>query len=314
MTATCAWCQQPISGRYRTWSDGTACCEACFRDVPACGACKRPVTDPVEAAGRAWCRACLAQVEACGGCGTPLVDKKLVHPSLPDTPFCPTCAKSLTICDFCGAPIVSGGHRHGDGRDACATCHGAALDPAELPALADAARAWLADRLGFTLRPASECPVHLVDAHQIAAVQGKAFSATPGFDGRERGLFAAETRTARQGGKIVAQEHTLAIYVESGLPRPEAYGTLVHELVHLWQFDVFPKKPIHRQYVEGLAVWAQAHALDEAGHPGAARRARENPHPAYGGGYKLIAEIERAHGFAATPERLVLRVGGRWTR
>lgn len=311
MAATCSWCAKPITGRYLTWSDGRACCADCQRDVPPCAACRRPVTDPVAACGITLCRTCLDRVGACAGCQAPLLTKRFLHPALPDLAFCASCSASLAVCDFCGAPILAGGHRHADGRDACAACHDTALlDEASLHALEAEARAWLGDRLRMT--PRDGCPVHLVDAHQIAAVQGKAFAATPGFDGRERGLFAAKSTIERTGGKVTDRVDELAIYVEAGLPRAEAFGTVVHELVHLWQFDFFPKKPIHRQYLEGLAVWAQAHALTERGHVGAAARARENPHPAYGGGYRLVAEIERAHGFGATVERLVARTGGRW--
>lgn len=311
----CSWCDRPIAGRYLTWSDGRACCADCQRTCAPCAACRRPAVDPVEARGVTLCRACLAKVGTCRGCEAPLLTKRFVHPGLPDAAFCADCMKTLIVCDFCSAPIVAGGHRHADGRDACETCHATAvLDLAELQALEIEARGWLSDRLRFVLRGREVCPIHLVDAHQIAAVLGKAFAATPGFDGRERGLFAARSTVERTGGKITRQTDALAIYVEAGLPRAEAFGTLVHELIHLWQFDHFPKKPIHRQYLEGLAVWGQAHALTERGHVAEAARARENPHPAYGGGYKILAEIERNVGFDATAEKLVQRTGGQWRR
>lgn len=313
MQPTCDWCSLPVEGRYLKYGDGLICCTACKSSRAECVICKRAARDPEERGDSTFCGACLAKVGTCHTCEVPLVGKYFTNRLLPDKRFCEPCIKSLTVCDFCGVPVTAGGVKYPDGRDSCAACQRTAVvEQSVIRHLEDEARVWLWERLRVRGRPVDEVPLALVGADRIAEVQGKAFASTPGFDGRERGLFAAKKTVYRQGVEFVKQVDELAIYIESGLPRHEAFGTVVHELVHLWQYDNYPKKPVHRQYVEGLAVWAQYHALLESGATREAEMLEKNPDPIYGGGFRLVREVEGDAGFDGTLSRLVLRIGGRW--
>jgi hypothetical protein len=311
----CDLCATPIRGRYIKHPRAGTVCSACVAANPACARCKAPSRAEALSGTPPLCAACLGELPMCTGCSTPLTGRFFTSTAVPGAKWCEACKNKASACDFCGAPLHDGRHTYPDGRESCGACRATAvITPAALAPLESQARGWLAHRLGFALRPLAECPVHLLDAREIAAVQGKAFHATPGFDGRERGLFSAKTTTVRRGVEWVRDEHELAIYIETGLPQVEALGTVVHELVHQWQFFHYPKKPVHRQYMEGLAVWAQVHALRELGATRQAEVLAKSPDPTYGGGYRLVAEVEQAHGFEATVERLVTRIGGRWSR
>lgn len=96
---------------------------------------------------------------------------------------------------------------------------------------------------------------------------------------------------------MISETCDLAIYVETGLPRAECHGVSVHELVHVWQFDAFPRHDVDRQLVEGLAEWARHRALMEMGATTSARRVEQNGDPIYGGGFRLVRDLEGRYGY-----------------
>jgi len=308
----CGLCAQPIAGRYLKHPKLGPVCEPCKASAASCQRCGALTQEPKVHADTTFCPSCWEAAPRCDACKEPLGQRAFRVASQPDKRFCEPCSTQAAACDFCGQPAGTDHHTYPDGRDSCADCRRTAVvDPAVLEELHQTARAWLRERLGFELPPPEECPVELVGAHRIAEVQRKAFSATPGFDQRERGLFSVVTETLRNGVEFVSETHTFAIYIEDGLPLDECYGTVVHELVHLWQFRHFPRRPVHRQYVEGLATWAQVHALEERGAAVPARMLRENVDPTYGGGLRIVLELEQQHGRERTPSALVTRVGGK---
>jgi len=308
-------CRDILTGRYYKHEKVGCFCSQCKDDSKQCQRCGVPSLSALEQGGMTWCRDCYNEAPTCHSCGDVLGRKSFSLDRWPDRRFCMECTHDAEKCDFCAQPVSGDGFTYPDGRVSCDECRATAVtDIAVALELEIQARQWMGKRLRWAMRPSPECPFHLVGADEIAEIQGKAFVATPGFDQRERGLFSVRTTTYRKGVEFMGDKHEFGIYLETGLPRAEAYGTAVHELVHLWQFDNYPKKPVHRQYMEGLACWAQYHALLDAGQSAHAERLLANPDPIYGGGLRMIKQMEDSVGFDALPGAVVVRVGGKWNR
>ena len=137
-----------------------------------------------------------------------------------------------------------------------------------------------------------DCPVGLEHAASIARMNGRTFVPQPGFTPRLIGFFAASLATG-----------ATAVFVEQGTPRSIAYGVVVHELTHLWQWHNWPRdRP--RVFTEGLAMWVEYHALLDAGAIHAARHAELYGDPVYGLGFRIALAAERDVGFDAVDGRL----------
>lgn len=308
----CALCDGVITGQYWTFESAGVFCARCHDAAPRCARCGAPAVNPHKVARRGAevvCGRCWDEAERCAACAVVLTGRYSTYGSDADRKYCASCTETGEKCDFCGAPVGKGGHRYRDGRASCAACRETAVvDHRTLLGLERDARAWLQRRLGVRLRPTSECPVELVSAKQLAKLQQKRFAATPGFDGRERGLFQAAVTRRLRGDQEVGRTEVLAIYVEDGLPLAEAYGTMVHELTHLWQHDHFPERDVDRRYVEGLACWMQYHALKDRGFSAAAERVEQRDDAVYGAGFRLVRDIERRVGPGGTLGEVVARV------
>jgi hypothetical protein len=314
MKPRCSFCDNEIDGRYLEFEDGTLCCEACDARLPRCTRCARPAAELREfesADGSVrLCSTCWDETDRCWSCGIPLTGEYFITERAPDRKFCKQCMTERDKCDFCSSPVASGGHTYPDGRLSCNACRATAVtELTELQGLDSEARSFLTGRFGLKLRPSTECPVFLADADEIARLQHKRFIATPGFDARERGLFTSRVEERVRAGRVEERQEELAIYVETGLPRNETYSTCVHELTHLWQFDHFPgdREP-DRRFVEGLACWMQYHALLDRGARAEAEHVAANPDPIYGGGFRLVREIEEQCGADRTVGELLKRV------
>lgn len=304
--APCVLCGHRIGRKSWTVQDMGVVCEACWTASARCTACGRPTLHPrgvvgPDGRGKQFCEECWANAERCAACGIPLSGTFWTSEAWPDRKFCDDCHSKRDQCDFCAMPVLQEGFRYPDGRVACATCHATAFeDEGKLPDLDREARGWLQERLAFFLRPPETVPVSLAGADRIAQIVGHAWHPTPGFDGRERGLFSSEVTRILEGAKEVRRDEKLAIYLESGLPQADVYGVMVHELTHLWQFDNYPHDGVDRRWVEGLACWAQYHALREAGHTTEAEWIAINRDPIYGDGFRQVKALEERAGFGGT--------------
>lgn len=308
----CTLCSGVITGKYWSFESAGVFCARCHDTAPRCARCGAPAVNPHKVAERGAevvCGRCWDEADRCAACEVVLTASYSTFGVDSTRKYCANCGERGERCDFCGAPVGKGGHRYGDGRASCVACRATAVvDRRALLDLEREARAWLQRRFGLRLRPASECPVELVSAKQLAKLQQKRFEATPGFDMRERGLFQASVTRRLQGDQEVGRTEVLAIYVEDGLPLAEAYGTMVHELAHLWQHDHFPEGDVDLRYVEGLACWVQYQALRDGGFTAAAARVEGRTDAVYGAGFRLVSDIERRVGAHRTLDEVVARV------
>jgi len=304
--APCVLCGHRIGRKSWTVQDMGVVCDTCWTASAKCSACGRPTLHPrgvigADGRGKQFCEACWAHAERCASCGIPLSGRSWESEMWPGRKFCDACYSKRDQCYFCAMPVLQGGFRYHDGRVACDACRSTAFDDtSRLPDLDRDARAWLQEHLALFLRPPEVVPVHLAGPDRIAVILGHAWRPTPGFDGRERGLFHFEVTRTLQGGVEIGRKESFAIYVEMGLPEAEVFGVMVHELTHLWQFDNYPQDGVDRRWLEGLACWTQFHALRDAGHTQQAEWIASNRDPIYGDGFRQVKAIEDEEGFGGT--------------
>jgi hypothetical protein len=224
----------------------------------------------------------VADPKSCSACREPLGwFGNLTEPPDPRV-FCRSCAAG-DRCSLCGAPMGDRRHRWPDGREICHTCYSTAiLDHADLVQLSSWARAWLSDTLAMHT---PDVPLTFADPRTIAKLNATRFI---GGEPATRGL-----------GMYRYQARDL--WLEHGLSRNLAFGALVHEWTHVWQFENWPG-PWHIVPMEGLAMWTEVHALRQLGAEVDAVRA-EAMGGVYGLGLLLYRQLETEVGFSAVPRQ-----------
>lgn len=247
------------------------------RASPASSRSRDPVEPPLRAA-----------TDRCAAC-----ERELTAPVLHDPPdprrFCSRCASGGLCCDFCMVPVTEQTSRWPDGRKACRECWSTAInDQRVLDTLTTRAKEWMRSRLSMD---PGECPVRFEDAGQIARLHGVSFSVQRGYTARPVGFYVPPPI----GGP--------AIVIEHGTPRGIAYGVLVHELTHAWQFKHWPHHS-PRTLVEGLAMWVEYQSLLAEGAIHAARASERFGDEVYGLGFRIALSIEAKHGAEFVKHRL----------
>jgi len=312
----CPICNNVIIGKYYKIENRGIFCDNCKEQLPACMRCGCPVKDGIKTVGEArtvlLCRKCYDSTERCYACGMPLTNKYYSLPLATDRKFCADCKALRNQCDFCASPVGRKSYLYADGRVSCSECYSTAVKDLEIIIkLEKQARAFMLKRLGIKLPPESECPVYLVSARELSRETGKTLDMSKEFNSRERGLFQGQTSEVLKGKKVVKKTKRQTIFIEKGLPQIEAFGTIAHELTHLWQFYNFPNKEVDKRWVEGVACWVQYHALKSLGEEKADRLAALlalNPDPVYGKGLRMVLELEKKHGFKNTLKNVLRKV------
>jgi hypothetical protein len=159
-------------------------------------------------------------------------------------------------CDFCGIHIDGPEHEtFPDGRVRCPACSDFGIDLADqLPPLYQAARAYFKQTLGVEF--AENIDIKLASPQELAGWTDSVFIPTSGFDARTLGVAKNRSHT----GSILGEaRHT--VLVESGFSPEETASTLVHELTHVWQYNMLDHEKMHAEYgallFEGHAMWAE---------------------------------------------------------
>jgi len=304
----CSCCDGVIMGRYYSIEGRGTFCHRCRKKYTPCDCCGFPVADGVRikdrSGKRSLCRICFDTAERCYACGNPLTREFFSHSEWPDRKFCRSCEGYRKHCDFCSSPVGNRSYGYEDGRVSCADCHSTAVVAhKDITALEKKVRPIFSNRFSMKLRPAHECPVHLVSAGELSRIIGKKNTVGRGFTQRERGLFHAEQTRTLRGTEVVRQTENLAIYVENGLPHLEAISVLAHELAHLWQYDNLPKRDVDLRWKEGHSSWVQYHVLFSLADKRAVRLAARLTlvtDEIYGAGLQMMLNLERKHGFNST--------------
>lgn len=206
-------------------------------------------------------------------------------------------------CDFCGS-VVDEGEREvfPDGRVRCVTCSECGVDHVDqLPAMYKVAIDYFKNILNVEF--AENVDVKLTTPIELANIQNTTFIPTSGFDSRAQGLAKARSHT---GSILDETRHT--ILIESGFSLEETAGTLVHELTHIWQYNMLNYKKMNADHgallIEGHAMWAERdflyRAIEQLVIPGGNKKRLERAinlveamvtsDSEYGRGYRLVQQ------------------------
>ena len=87
------------------------------------------------------------------------------------------------------------------------------------------------------------------------------------------------------------------IVLNNTLTRDQALMVLAHELGHAWQF-VAQSDPdaVSNFLAEGFSEWVSYHLMKRAGLTEYCHKAKTNPDPLYGGGFRWYLSIEEQYG------------------
>ena len=155
-------------------------------------------------------------------------------------------------CDFCGTELVGTEYEIlSDGRDRCMLCSRTAVKNEEefreiYKTVVQNLETFFGAKITVPVR------VEMVNAKKLHKRLGKSFVPTGNCDGRILGV-------------AIRRKKEYSILVENGAPRMQSTMTIVHELIHIWQYLNWDQKSILRTYgraqelevYEGMAKWGR---------------------------------------------------------
>lgn len=159
-------------------------------------------------------------------------------------------------CDFCRKRMKNQEmQRLNDGRMRCPDCSKDAIDTdVQFCKLCDEVKVAFKTHLGidFSTIPHTSKLVSAVELHKLS---GKVFSITNGYDIRKLVGLAFDSKND-------------TFYVENGYKPDSTFGTIAHEMTHIWQYsnaDFVKVKKVNEDLVEGLAVWTDLFLSEKRG-------------------------------------------------
>lgn len=190
-------------------------------------------------------------------------------------------------CDFCFSELSGNDYVVlGDGRSRCHECSRTAVKSLEeFVSIHDTVLRNL--RLFFGIRINVPVRVQMVNSKKLHRKLGKSFVPTPKADGRVLGVAIKD----RKGYSIL---------VENGAPKLQSTMTMVHEMIHIWQYTNWDMEQIKNTYgqeeleiYEGMAKWVEIQYTYLIGEIAAAKRAELMTlyaDPPYGPGFRKFLE------------------------
>lgn len=159
-------------------------------------------------------------------------------------------------CDFCGKKMKNSEmQRLKDGRMRCPKCSKDAIDTNEQFKL-------LCDKVTNAFQTHLHIDfskivynAKLISAVELHKLSGSIFNITNGYDLRKYIGFAVDHNVDE-------------FYVEDGYQPDETFGTIAHEMTHIWEYnnDDFKKvRKTNEDLIEGLAVWTDLYLTEKIG-------------------------------------------------
>ena len=162
----------------------------------------------------------------------------------------------LGTCDFCRAKMKNSEmQRLNDGRMRCPECSKDAIDTNEqFKALCEKVKEAFLTHLNIDFNKITY-KAKLVSAVELHKVGDYNFSITNGYDIRKL-IGLARDRNVDE------------FYVEDGYKSDETFGTIAHEMTHIWEYNDADFKKLRKtneDLVEGLAVWTDLYLTEKYG-------------------------------------------------
>ncbi|NHJ38718.1 MAG: hypothetical protein FK731_01705 [Asgard group archaeon] len=100
----CDACLEVIKGKYIHFSDGSIFCNECFRYLPKCRSCKKPIIGGEESSINGLCFICYKRAPKCDVCAKAIIG---TYTRFSDkTIACDDCVLKYLKCERCGKPVV----------------------------------------------------------------------------------------------------------------------------------------------------------------------------------------------------------------
>lgn len=287
----CSYCNLVIKGSYVE-----AVGEFYHPEHFVCSFCQNPLeSDYVIYEGKNYHKRCFDEnLELrCAICTEP-IGERFEYNLWGDTVH-PFHAKQLQRCQYCNRlmcrQLTDGQREYADGRTLCGLCAADGVgDRAVALALLDSARTFLRS-IGVRLR--SDFEFQLVRQDELALL------------GSVDMFGCAKLREQVDGlGLVLSSE--IKVYALYGLPRPLLSAVLVHELMHVWQFENSPRKN-DKSWSEGSCKYAEFLFLRQYSKPFAAVLLDgivNDTDVVYGVGFRKVREFAEANGNFVWLERL----------
>ena len=162
----------------------------------------------------------------------------------------------IGTCDFCGVKMKNNDMtRLKDGRMRCPECSKDAIDTNEqFIELCNQVKEAFKMHLNIDFNSITYT-AKLVSAVELHKLRGYQFSITNGYDIRKIVGFAYNTDVDE-------------FYIEDGYKPAETFGTIAHEMTHIWQYNDTDFKKVRKtneDLVEGLAVWTDLFLTEKYG-------------------------------------------------
>jgi hypothetical protein len=233
---------------------------------PSCGGCKKTIIGRLYSwQSEAFCATC-SNVRTCPGCCKPAT---AVAPC-GDGEVCCRCYRMLPQCAMCRCKTsYDGFYKVGDD-DVCTRC-------VESHRNRHLGRCRCCNSfnqrcdLGYCLLCLADS-VHRNSYTRFRELETEALSFLLDFEMEITGDFEVEFADTEscEREKMIGQfrsndREIPLIVIKEGLPEPIFLATLVHELVHMWQWECCPRQS--QELLEGLATWLEWKAIEEMGLP-----------------------------------------------
>ncbi len=100
----CDACKEIIRGKYIHFSDGSIFCNDCYKFLPKCTSCKKPIIGGEDNSIDGLCNLCYNRSPKCDICEKAIIGSytRFVDRSI----ACDSCMKKYVKCDRCGKPVV----------------------------------------------------------------------------------------------------------------------------------------------------------------------------------------------------------------
>ncbi|MBD3191570.1 MAG: hypothetical protein GF308_13055 [Candidatus Heimdallarchaeota archaeon] len=100
----CDACKKVITGKYIHFSDHSTFCMDCYKSLPKCLACKKPIIDGDDMVRDGLCPKCYLIAPKCDICDKAIFGSYTRF--YDGTISCDKCMKKYSNCDRCGKPVV----------------------------------------------------------------------------------------------------------------------------------------------------------------------------------------------------------------
>ncbi len=100
----CDACNEVITGKYIHFSDGSTFCNDCFKFLPKCTSCKKPIIGGSDESIDGLCSTCYNRSPKCDTCGKAVIGSYTRF--IDKTIACDNCMSKYLKCERCGQPVI----------------------------------------------------------------------------------------------------------------------------------------------------------------------------------------------------------------